>query len=155
MRKKTRSEDQSDPPRLQDLSEAQERAVQTALTLQSSARKRIEQRRSYEWKVTLGIWTALVLAGREFLTRPDISSVGVTMFASVILLLHFAWILGYVGPSNRRDGKEAVSIERSVRFTIGIPDPEPDRSYSWVAQWVEILFTASLLLALIFLVSAA
>lgn len=150
---------------LTEISEGQGRAVEAALALQRTARERLDVRRSYEWKVTLGIWVALLLAGRELLdlaagaTGQMLPAWQVLAGSLLVLAIHAFWIFGYVQPSNFRDSKEALQIEVAIRSTIGLPPvPLPAdtpakfatfRSYSWKAGVVEVALTALIVLLLV------
>lgn len=113
--------------------------LQALEALWSGARQRFEQRRSYEWKVSLALWTGLALlpvtllgdSRRLQFTVPPICLVGT--LAAGAAILHWIWLVG-LWASYDHDRDRAIEIEGKMveLLQLGIP-PNPKRA-RW-RQW--------------------
>lgn len=96
-------------------------------TLWKGGWDQFNERRKYEWKVCIAIWTAyaafvaLVITGR-ITTIDDSVLVGTITCAALIIVLHAIWIHG-LGQANRLDRKIAIHYERKMQDLVSHPFP--------------------------------
>ena len=107
---------------------------------------RWDRRRSYEWKLTLGLWAG-VLAAAKFLSDAQMSwgtggVAGLIAFAFALFLLYvIVWIPG-IWAANQSDKdwefhfrKQAATLLRDPNHKVGEPPKRVDRSFRKCWDW--------------------
>jgi hypothetical protein len=112
-----------------------ESELEAALQVWTGTAARRNERRGYEWKVTIGLWVGL-LATSQFLlssdqsvqvrpTHHDVVTILVIVGAALIVVGHWFWLFRFVGPSNHRDQSQAIDLDLHIRQLASIPMPSP------------------------------
>ncbi|MEV5963141.1 hypothetical protein AB0L70_15340 [Kribbella sp. NPDC051952] len=91
-------------------------------------------RRSYEWKVTLGLWAGLLAVAKLALDSTALPLVAqrwaVVVVACLLLVIvavgHWLYEFKFVVPANAHDLEEALTLEGSLRETAHLPSAEAD-----------------------------
>lgn len=112
--------------------------------LRASARQRLDERRSYEWQVSLALWTALaVLPGALIAYRGQLPlargqlAVSILAFGALASSLHWCW-LASLWAAHDRDTRRAIELEGGIvkllkLDELGVSSPEP-----WKPDWRRI-----------------
>ena len=109
------------------LKDDEKRAAEVLLSLQASAFNSFNERRRYEWRLCISVWTAsAVLLG--FLLKGEIQAVSLwikwalTGFAAFMIVLHAIWMKG-AGRRNRADIHVAYFWEEKTRDVLDVKYP--------------------------------
>ena len=83
---------------------------------------RIKERRTYEWKTTLTLWTALALLVGALLTNAlpagAMLSAGVGVLGALVVAAHWVYLAG-LGKRHADDREMAIHYERILRNLTG------------------------------------
>ena len=110
------------------LNNDEKRAAEVLLSLQASAFNSFNERRRYEWRLCISLWTAsAVLLG--FLLKGEIQAIspwlkwGLTVVAALMMVLHAIWMKG-AGRRNRADIHVAYFWEEKTRDILDAAYPK-------------------------------
>ncbi len=141
------------------MTEDEKRRADILLGLMKQAWANAHGRRSYEWKLSLGMWSALVLftsgiltAKRECLDGLDRDGVLVSTIAvcAIIAWVHYCWLTRAL-PRQDCDRKEALNLEKKLCVLAGHEFPEGKLTLdnAWWSMGPQLAITLVLCLAAI------
>lgn len=131
------------------------------LKLADRASNRIQSRRTVEWQVALGLWTAFgagagfVLTSKSWVSGIWPAILGTLLAVIVIMVFYWSW-LGYMRTVTEQDQKRSVIWEAEVITLLKLP-PDPSapadaKQFVWKglhkAQWMQLV--VAILFALLF-----
>jgi hypothetical protein len=149
----TEFEESRPPPRIERVADLPVgELLSQAREFRREARARMDQRRDYEWKVSLGVWTtsgvtlASLIANLEDLSFSLIGRILATIIIVTFLLAHVWFLWGFIFVLNASDKFQALQWEDFIiRHLGGEPESIASRAgRGAVAVAFESLLTTTL-----------
>jgi hypothetical protein len=149
---------QQKPP---ELSNDDKTKAEYCLKLAERASGRIHHRRTIEWQVAIGIWTAFgavtgfIITSSTWTTPLTAALLGTFLAVLVIGFYWIFWLRKYMRHVTAADQQRAVNWESEAITLLGIskPEPPPRDQYVWrglhIGQWTQLVVAA--LFALLFI----
>lgn len=139
-----------------------ERASAALELLQLTADRR-EQRRGYEWKVTLTLWGGLLLGakvvadadGLKGAIGPGASpwwSIGLAILLGLVVAGHFGYHWRFVRRAQDDDLEKALQLEKEINSATGLAPLPSGASPGWWSSGFQVYVTALLCLLVYFVV---
>jgi hypothetical protein len=116
--------------------------------------RRVYNRQAYQWKLTLGLWT-LIVVGVAFLFD---KSVSIPYYVGALIVLSFAafW-LSPVAISNNNDHKLTFHYRGQAALILAdeshVIEPEPPRTFHWyefLRSWAHVFELVTTILLVLF-----
>ncbi len=108
---------------------------ETLIELWRGVADRRSERRSYEWKVTVGLWGGILFLTNAVLAHPatfalshpgggrPIAALLIATAAIGVVLIHWSWLYRYIGPAHDSDRRQAIELEEKLRARLQLPLP--------------------------------
>jgi hypothetical protein len=110
------------------LTEDEKRLADVLLSLQTHAFNSLNERRRYEWRLSISLWTAMVVL-LAFLLKREVAllsvwvKVALTLVAAVVAVLHAVWMKG-AGRRNGADVRTSYFWEAKTRELLDVEYPK-------------------------------
>lgn len=88
------------------------------------------ERRQYEWRVTLGLWLALAAGMVQVKALPDIPVLAVVLFFEFVVAYHSTWVIDNFYLRNRDANRSYAHLSRASNLA-GLNKVEPPNQRWW------------------------
>lgn len=117
--------------------------------LRKASADSLYNRQTYEWKMSITVWTPLVAFIGIVLTYPQVWVPTKYLYTSflILIMIHILWQRNLMA-ANDRDSSKRLECEQKMRKSLGLPESKPPKSILYFRGWAHatyILITLGLI----------